>query len=152
MSFQLATKITLFCGLFLIFNKIPALNEIQGIYVNTPKTQEQESLKESINRGEIVYNDFCIQCHLPNGKGVEGVFPPLANSDWLIKKRTESIHSVKFGLQGEITVNGIKYNNLMPPMGLLDREIADVMNYIMNSWGNTQDKIVTVEEVKAIEN
>ncbi len=93
-----------------------------------------------------------MQCHLPNGKGTKGIFPPLDGADWLTEKREESIHAVKFGQSGEIVVNGITYNNVMPPMGLSDREVADVMNYIMNSWSNTQDKMVSIEEVKAITN
>jgi len=47
-----------------------------------------------------------VQCHLPNGKGTEGIFPPLDGADWLVQKRTESIHAVKYGQKGEIMVNG----------------------------------------------
>lgn len=93
-----------------------------------------------------------MQCHLPNGKSTKGIFPPLDGADWLTEKREESISAVKFGQSGEIVVNGITYNNVMPPMGLSDREVADVMNYIMNSWSNTQNKKVTENEVKAITN
>tara|TARA_R110000850_G_scaffold30630_2_gene84159 strand:+ start:7690 stop:8151 length:462 start_codon:yes stop_codon:yes gene_type:complete len=120
-------------------------------YSNVETVQETPELEKSISRGQSVYNDFCIQCHLPNGKGTKGIFPPLDGADWLVEKRTESIHAVKYGQKGEIVVNGVTYNNVMPPMGLSDQEVADVMNYVMNSWSNTQDKMVTVEEVKAIE-
>jgi mono/diheme cytochrome c family protein len=68
----------------------------------------------------------------------------------LTKKRSQSIHAVKYGQSGEILVNKIKFNNTMPPMGLSNKEVADVMNYIMNSWSNKQDKIVTEEEVAGI--
>jgi mono/diheme cytochrome c family protein len=119
-------------------------------YIATESIQEKTDLQKSIERGREVYDGFCIQCHLPNGKGTKGIFPPLDGADWLTEKREESIHAVKFGQSGKIVVNGVTYNNVMPPMGLSDREVADVMNYIMNSWSNTQDKKVTVEEVKAI--
>jgi len=112
--------------------------------------QEKANLQQSINRGNDVYVDFCIQCHLANGKGDLINFPPLDGSDWLIKKRKLSIHSVKFGQNGLITVKGKKYNNIMPPLGLSNQEVADVMNYIMNSWSNKQKKMVTVEEVTAV--
>jgi len=125
-------------------------NSEQHNYVASEFSQEKTELQKSIDRGRLVYNDFCVQCHLPDGKGTKGIFPPLDGSDWLTEKRTESIHAVKFGQSGEIVVNGVKYNNMMPPMGLLDSEVADVMNYIMNSWSNTQEKMVTLEEVKAI--
>lgn len=111
--------------------------------------QSNDELVKSINRGKEVYTDFCIQCHLANGKGTE-TFPPLAGSDWLVNKRKESIHAVKFGQSGPIRVNGKNYNGKMSPMGLSDEEVADVMNYIMNSWGNKPSKMVTVSEVKAI--
>ncbi|MCL8006602.1 cytochrome c [Gelidibacter japonicus] len=108
-------------------------------------------LKESIARGAAVYDEFCMSCHMPDGKGVSEVYPPLANSDYLMKKRQESIKAVKYGLSGEITVNGVKYNSAMAALGLYDDEVADVMNYILNSWGNEDGKIVTVAEVSKIE-
>ncbi|PKP17256.1 MAG: cytochrome C [Bacteroidetes bacterium HGW-Bacteroidetes-23] len=108
-----------------------------------------DELVKSISRGKEVYADFCMQCHLGNGKGSETV-PPLAASDWLVNKRKESIHAVKYGQSGPIKVNGKNYNGKMSPMGLTDEEVADVMNYIMNSWGNKQSKMVTVSEVKAV--
>ncbi|MHA7057987.1 c-type cytochrome [Aquimarina sp. M1] len=111
---------------------------------------QETTLAKSIAHGEEIYVDFCMQCHLPNGKGTPKVFPPLAGSDWLINKRKESIHSIKFGLNGPIKVNGQPYNSAMTSLGLEDDEIADVMNYIMNSWGNKQKKMVTTEEVAAI--
>jgi mono/diheme cytochrome c family protein len=100
--------------------------------------------------GKEIYLDFCIQCHGANGKGDSKNFPPLDASDWLKNKRTESIAAVKFGQNGEIVVNKIKYNNAMPAMGLSNQEVADVMNYIMTSWSNKQSKIVTESEVAAI--
>lgn len=108
-----------------------------------------DELVKSIQRGKEVYTDFCMQCHLGNGKGNQTI-PPLAGSDWLINKRNESIHAVKYGQSGPIKVNGKSYDGRMSPMGLSDEEVADVMNYIMNSWGNKQSKMVTVSEVKAV--
>ncbi|PKA83814.1 cytochrome c [Ulvibacter sp. MAR_2010_11] len=108
-------------------------------------------LEKSIERGAVVYEDFCMQCHMTNGKGVPGNFPPLAGSNWLTEKRKESIHSVKYGQRGEIQVNGVTYDGIMTPMGLSDAEVADVLNYVMNSWDNKQAKMVTVEEVTAVE-
>ncbi|MCC8361391.1 c-type cytochrome [Salinimicrobium sediminilitoris] len=107
-------------------------------------------MKESISRGAQLYNNFCASCHLSSGEGIQGVFPPLQNSDWLVEKRKESIHAVKFGLRGPIEVNGVEYDNLMPQLGLSDREVADVMNYINNAWGNNVREPVTEEEVAAI--
>ncbi|WP_411031565.1 c-type cytochrome [Spongiimicrobium sp. 3-5] len=108
---------------------------------------QDKQLAESMERGSEIYADFCITCHLAKGEGVEGVFPPLANSDYLRNNREKSIIGIKNGQRGPITVNGVAYDNTMMPMGLTDDEVADVMNYISNSWGNKNDKIVTPEEV-----
>lgn len=110
----------------------------------------QDPLSDSIKRGEEIYNDFCVQCHKPNGAGIKGFFPPLANSDYLLNNREESIDAVKNGQKGEITVNGVKYNGTMAPLGLDDQEVADVMNYILNSWGNKSENIITADEVNKI--
>lgn len=124
--------------------------EKQNYTTISTNSQPKTELEKSIDRGKTVYTDFCVQCHLANGKGVPGAFPPLDGPDWLTDKREESIYAVKYGQSGEIVVNGIKYNNVMLPMGLSNKEIADVMNYVMNSWSNTQLQMVTEEEVERI--
>ena len=111
----------------------------------------QDPLQESIARGSEIYTDFCMSCHLHNGVGVNIVFPPLAKSDFLITKREASIRAIKYGLKGEIIVNGKTYNSVMVALGLSDDEVADVMNYITNSWGNKNDKIITEDEVSKVE-
>lgn len=86
-----------------------------------------------------------------DGKGQKGIFPPLAKSDYLFKNIQESIKAIKFGgIDGEIIVNGVKYDSKMEKMGLYDDEIADIMNYILNSWGNNYDKTITEEYVKSL--
>ena len=112
---------------------------------------QDERLINSIKNGESVYKDFCLRCHLPNGEGQIGIFPPLAKSDFLFKNMEESVKAIKFGgIDGEIIVNGVKYNSKMEKMGLYDDEIADVMNYILNSWGNKHDKIIEEAYVESL--
>lgn len=113
--------------------------------------QQDTSLIASIKRGEVVYEDFCMQCHMATGKGIPGTFPPLAQADFLLKNREKAIKAVKFGLKGEIKVNGATYNSIMAPLGLYDDEVADVMNYILNSWDNQSSQMVTEKEVAQIE-
>ena len=140
-------KILMTCLLMMIFGCRNSSEE------KTTAISQQEfspEVKESISQGVQIYNNFCASCHLSNGEGIKGVFPPLQNSDWLTEKREESIHAVKFGLRGPITVNGEKYDNLMPDLGLTDSEVVDVMNYINNAWGNSVKEPVTEEEVAAI--
>jgi mono/diheme cytochrome c family protein len=116
-----------------------------GVVTLSAESQEDE-LSKSMARGKVVYEELCVTCHLADGKGIPSVFPPLAGADYLMKNQKESIRAIKFGQQGEITVNGTTYNNVMAPQGLSDAEIADVMNYILNSWGN-KGQMVTLEEV-----
>jgi mono/diheme cytochrome c family protein len=109
----------------------------------------QQSLEDSYERGQMIYADFCVRCHLPDGTGESGVIPPLAKADFLQDVKA-TIHSIKYGIHGPVTVNGVKYNGSMAPMGLENDEIADVTNYILNSWGNKSDEIVTVAYVHEI--
>ena len=107
-------------------------------------------VKESIARGASLYNNFCATCHMASGQGIANAFPPLNNSDWLQKKRKESISAVKHGLNGPIKVNGENYDSVMTDLGLTDQEVADVMNYIFTAWDNNIGPAVTVEEVEGI--
>jgi mono/diheme cytochrome c family protein len=113
------------------------------------KTNSQTT--QDFSEGKLIYNDFCMQCHMANGEGVPKVFPPLATSDYLKNNRTESIKGIKYGLSGEIMVNGEKYNTIMAAQGLTNKEIANVMNYITNSWGNKNTQLITEEEVSKVE-
>jgi mono/diheme cytochrome c family protein len=142
----------LFTACFLV--AILGCKNNSGSEEKTKEISRQEftpEVKESISRGTELYNSFCASCHLSNGEGIKGVFPPLTNSDWLKEKEEKSIHAIKFGINGPIVVNGVEYDNLMPDLGLSDAEIADVMNYINNAWGNDFGEPVTEEEVAAIE-
>lgn len=121
--------------------------------IKTTQTQKDPDVKASIERGKLVYNDLCITCHMVNGEGAPKIFPPLAKSDYLKENQEASIKGIKKGMSGEIVVNGITYNSVMTPLGLSDEEVADVMNYINNSWGNSYGKFITAEDVtKVIKN
>ena len=131
----------------LFFSFISIATIIQFIWL-----QQNKPLKASITRGNEIYNDFCVQCHLDNGEGVAGIFPPLSNSDYLLNNIRESIYGLKYGMEGPITVNGELYDGIMVSQGLDNEEIADVMNYILNSWENSyNNEIITpslVNEIK----
>jgi len=111
---------------------------------------QNKPLEQSIADGEEIYQDFCLQCHLDTGKGVSGVFPPLVESDYLMNNIDLSIRGVKYGLSGPIVVNGEEYDGVMQNQGLDNEEIADVMNYILNSWGNKSTDLITEERVSNI--
>lgn len=100
-------------------------------------------------RGKELYAELCISCHLGNGKGTKGVVPPLAGADYILKNPKNAIYAQKFGISGPIVVNGVKYDTPMPAPGIDDQEIADITNYIMNSWGN-KGKLVRPKDVQAV--
>ena len=112
---------------------------------------QEKTKKESIAEGQEIHQDFCVQCHLNSGEGVSGVFPPLKSSDYLLNNIEKSIAGIKYGLKGKIIVNDEIYNSVMLNQGLENEEIADVMNYILNEWGNSFKKQITAQYVIEIQ-
>ena len=117
----------------------------------TASIYQEKTKEESILAGEEIYQDFCLQCHLTTGAGVSGVFPPIKNSDYLMNNIDKSIAGIKFGLKGEIVVNDEIYDGVMAKQGLDNEEIADVMNYILNQWGNSYDAQITNQQVSEVQ-
>lgn len=101
--------------------------------------------------GEKIYLSHCASCHQKTGEGLEGAFPPLAHSDYLMADKERAIQIVANGMEGLIIVNGVEYDAIMTSQGLTDEEVKEVMNYILNSWGNDGGE-VTLEEVKEVLN
>lgn len=104
-------------------------------------------ISESYPEGKKIYENSCIACHQENGEGLEGSFPPLANSDYMLADVDRAIEQVLNGSSEEMKVNGKVYNGIMPAQELDDQEVVDVMNYVLNSWGNEAGE-VTLEQVK----
>jgi len=110
---------------------------------------QDSDLEESKKRGEKIYMSYCITCHLDKGQGIPGAFPPLANSDYLMADKERAIRTILNGLTEEITVNGQVYFGEMTPQDLNDREVADVLNFIMNNWGNNGETVLESEVTNA---
>ena len=105
---------------------------------------------EQMKRGAAVYARTCIACHQPTGLGLPPVFPPLANAPIVVCNPELPVKFILQGLMGPITVNGMTYNSMMPPVaGVSDADIADVLTYVRQSFGN-QGNPVTADQVKAI--
>jgi nitrite reductase (NO-forming) len=101
----------------------------------------------SIQNGKNVYATYCISCHMENGNGLEGAFPSLVKTGNLSdKNRLAKI--VTKGMRGSIVVKGAKYDAEMAGFDLSDKEVADVLNYIRNSWGN-KAPFIQVNEIAA---
>ena len=99
------------------------------------------NLDERISFGKTVYARTCIACHQENGAGLPNAFPPLAQSDFLNQDPGRAIETVLKGRNEEITVNGKKYNGIMPAQVLSDEEIANVLSYVYASWGNKKQEV-----------
>lgn len=112
---------------------------------------QPSNFAKSIANGKKVYTNNCMNCHMEDGKGLEGAFPPLAKSDYLKRPPKDLITVILKGQSGEIKVNGAVYNGMMPAQDYLtDQEIADVLNYINNSWGNKNLKPILPAQVKLL--
>jgi len=140
------------------------LNDVDVTVTSADTNDSSKSLPTwlaaQIDSGKEIYmkaapgGGLCFTCHQPNGQGISGQFPPLAGSDWVLGEKERLIKISIHGLMGEIEVNGVKYNNVMappgiPPGSLTDQQIADVLTYIRNEWGNSASA-VSPEEVATV--
>jgi mono/diheme cytochrome c family protein len=119
---------------------------------------EEFDLKASITRGQPLYMQTCFACHQMTGMGLPGAFPPLAGSEYATGNPRRMVAMMLKGLQGPLNVKGVTYNNVMIALDLQfpvlkdDAKVADVVNYVRNSFGNTSTETVTpalVTEVRA---
>ncbi len=114
------------------------------------KFQQPYNLNASIERGKEVYAGNCQSCHMETGEGLQDVYPPVAKTDYIKKDAKHLINIVLKGQEGEVIVNGKKYNTPMAAQDYLsDEQIADVYNYIRNSWGSKLAAILP-SQVKAL--
>lgn len=113
------------------------------------QTKPAFDLKASVARGKETYVAYCISCHMEQGEGIEGVYPPVAKSDYMMADKNRTIQQILYGASGEMKVNGKVYNMNMTGFDLSDGEVSDLMNYIRNSFGN-KGPAVLPEHVKAL--
>ena len=98
------------------------------------------------DRGAKVYRNQCAQCHQADGNGVLGVYPPLVASNWVTGHPQVVSRILINGLNGPIVVKGSNYNGNMPAFGssglaLSDKDIAGVITYIRQEWGNSASDV-----------
>jgi nitrite reductase (NO-forming) len=115
---------------------LPEGGAVQSVSEAAPPSPAAGNKEERILFGARVYERNCMACHQQEGQGLPGAFPPLANSDYLRENPERGISVLLDGLSGEITVNGATYNGVMPAVQLSDEEVANVLTYVLNSWGN----------------
>lgn len=128
---------------------LPEGQALQPISMEQKKAPAPTNFEERMKAGAIVFKTNCAACHQESGQGIPNAFPPLANSDFLMADKKRSIKIVKHGLEGSVTVNGKTYNSIMPALGLSDDDVASVLTFVRNSFGNKGDA-VSVDEVKSV--
>jgi mono/diheme cytochrome c family protein len=107
--------------------------------VVVPLTPEQQARFE---HGREVFANTCAACHQPNGLGMDGLAPPLVDSEWVHGPPARLARVVLHGLTGPITVNGAQYNMEMPALPTLSNaEVAAALTYVRRAWDHAADPV-----------
>lgn len=110
------------------------------------------SFRRAASEGRLLYQQHCIQCHQADGQGQGRVYPPLAGADYLLQDWDRAACIVRYGLQGPIWVNGQDYNlKMIGYPQLRTRQIAQLLTYIGNSWGNEAGLIPASQVAQALD-
>jgi len=136
-------------GLSLSIAPILNASTTQPSEINT--FQEVKNLTSPMVKGQAIYEGkgTCYICHQLTGTGLPPAFPPLANANYLLEDKDRAIRQTMYGSTQPITVNGLTYpGGTMTIVELTDEEVMNVVNYILNSWGNNGGT-VSLEEVSA---
>ena len=121
------------------------------IILSSLELATQPGIKASMVRGKKVYESVCLACHQADGEGVQRMNPTLVKTKWVLGNKRALIKIILNGLKGgEIEIDGDNFHNPMPPQAaaLSDQQIADVLTYVRNSFGNKASAVITAE-VKA---
>lgn len=127
---------------------LPEGGAIQSIEVEQKPLKTVYTKEELMMSGKRIYESSCMACHQVTGQGVPSAFPPLAASDFLMEDVDRSIHILLNGLSGKIKVNGQVYDSVMPKLELNDEQVASVLTYVRNSWGNSGDAVMPADVQK----
>lgn len=104
--------------------------------------------KQYAINGKVLYESLCANCHQEDGQGLGSLIPPLAGSDYMLADIGRTVRIIRFGQEGEITVNGIRYNQPMPANPqLTPSDISEIATYIYNVWGN-KEGLISAEDVR----
>jgi mono/diheme cytochrome c family protein len=108
---------------------------------NSPKFQQYYV------QGQVLYQKHCSNCHQANGKGLGRLYPPIDQSDFMDKNFEQVVCLIKYGIQGQLEVNGVNYNMAMKGIPTLtELEVAEILTYIYNTW-SPQKGLVDVTEI-----
>ncbi|MEO6135306.1 MAG: cytochrome c, partial [Ginsengibacter sp.] len=111
---------------------------------------EAARVAKTFPKGAAIFKTVCQACHGVDGNGINSLAPPLQNSNWVLGNKNKLISIVLYGLTGPVTVGDKVYkapeiNGEMPGIesneDFKDEDIAQVLSFIRNSWGNKAEKI-----------
>jgi nitrite reductase (NO-forming) len=128
----------------------PAKQEVKKEAPAEAEVTPQDEMAQQMKRGEQIYKETCIICHMADGNGVQGAFPPLAKSDYLMADPVRAVAQTLNGSHEEMVVNGVTYNAPMTPQVDTKEDGVAVINYVMNNFGNGGGT-VTLEDVKDVQ-
>lgn len=125
-------------------------SERKDISKPTEVITKKEVIVPKAHPGKVIYMQFCLACHMENGEGVPGMYPPLVQTEYVLGDKARLIKTVLHGMEGPIEVKGEPYNNVMAKLDYLqDQQIADVLSYVRTNFGN-QAVEVTSSDVRAV--
>lgn len=108
------------------------------------------STAASIAAGKKVYMQYCISCHQADGGGVPNMNPPLIKTNYVLGDKTKLVSILQNGFSDNVEINGDTYSNVMPSFSYLkDQDIANVLTFVRNNFGN-KASAVTVKEVNSV--
>jgi nitrite reductase (NO-forming) len=131
-----------------IYNPV---THLQAIAVAVPAVSARSAAQPGalVEHGKQVYESVCAACHQPNAQGMPGAIPPLAGSDFLMADVDRAVRVLLQGLSGPVTVNGQHYQGVMPKLPLTEADVAAVLSYVRNSFGN-QGVEIQLEDVARV--
>lgn len=112
-------------------------------------TGQEFNLDESISRGKTLYNNYCSACHQVNGTGIPMAYPPLTIAE-LVEDDSRMVKSILEGVPGPVELEGVTYSAPMAALKLTDEQVADILNYVKNSWGNESERAIYPIQIQAL--
>lgn len=137
-------NLVIFANLWLAFSCAPKPSNEENTLA---QIADPEVMKYAVS-GKTLYENYCGNCHQPDGKGLGKLIPPLKDSDYFKESVHRTVWIIRHGQEGEITVNGEKFNQEMPANpNLKPLDIAQITTYLYNIW-DMKEGVITASEVE----
>lgn len=126
---------------------ITAILCVIALFITSCESEEQVEFQRYYSAGSLVYETSCQNCHGAKGEGLQALIPPLTDSIYLKNNIASLGCSIKYGLKGKLTIAGRQFDGVMPANDLAPMQVAMVLTYVTNSFGNKLG-IITSEQVE----